>query len=307
MTGPKQIRIFFLNILIALGMLTSAPSSADVKEQPVATKGPIIFDAMTFHGKPDLGLSQELHFIHEWEATHRDEAKMLAEAGSNKAPSSRTIEPYFFSRVVQQDAGFKYIVIDIEELHHSEDPIAIRYVELAKAAAPDSKVTWWNLGPRNVVNLTSLSSREEWQAEFDRRKALVEVCDFCILGSYFRSDDTIQTWQARHVPRIAEARRLYVAKPLFITLAPHFFDKGKPWPFVRGKLLGEAMDILADQQINGIVLWSFEGTGQLQSWDGNWDWVKAVRVRTCPDGRFRKPESDQPRNFRRSQSLGLER
>lgn len=291
MTGTRQNGKFLTSSLILFGLLASVPSSAGVGGQPVGTEGPIIFDAMSFRGKPDLGLSQELTFIYEWEATLRDEGKRLAEAGSNKAPSVRTIEPNSFKRAAHAHAGLKYIVIDIESLHPNEDPIAIRYVELAKEAVPNSKVTWWNLGPRNVVKPRYRPfDQKNWQAEFDKRKSLVEANDFCILGVYFRSDDTLATWQARQVPRIAEARRLYGTKPIFVTLAPHYFDRGKPWPFVRGKLLGQAMDTLADQQVDGIVLWSFEGTGQLQSWDSNWDWVRVVRARTGPDGRFRKPE-----------------
>jgi hypothetical protein len=72
---------------------------------------------MTFHGKPDLGLSQELHFINEGEATLRDERKKLAEAGTNNAASARTVEPYFFNLVVHQHAEYKYLVIDKESLH----------------------------------------------------------------------------------------------------------------------------------------------------------------------------------------------
>jgi hypothetical protein len=289
-TGPNQNGKFFLTSLIALGLLASVPSSAEVREQPVATKGPIIFDVMTFPGKPDLGLSQELHLIHEWEATLRDEGKRLAKAGSNKSPSARTIEPISFMRVVLSHTEFKYLVLDIEALHPNEDPIAIRYIELTKAAAPNSKVTWWNLGPRNVVKLRHQPfDQKKWQAAFDKRKALVETSDFCILGSYFKSNDTVETWQARHVPRIDEARRLFGAKPIFVALAPHYFDKGKPWPFVSNKLLGEAMDMLADQQVDGIVLWSFEGAGQLQTWDRNWDWVRAVRIRTDSGGRYKRP------------------
>lgn len=295
MTWPRKSGKFFLSSLIALGLLASTLSSAEVGEQQVATKEPIIFDAMSFRGKPDLGLSQELSFIYEWEATLRDEGEGLAAAGSNKKPSARTVEPYFFNRIVQLRAGFEYIVIDIESLNVNEDPIAIRYVELAKAAAPNSKVAKWNTGPRYVVKPRLRTfDQEKWQAEFDKREALVEANDFCILGSYFKSDDTIETWQARHVPRIAEARRLYGTKPIFVTLAPHYFDKGKPWPFVRGKLLGEAMDTLADQQIDGIVLWSFEGTGKLQYWDKDWDWVRALQSRVEAGEGYKRPVKRRP-------------
>jgi|GEM_PF-3740939 len=294
MTGTRQNGKFLISSLILFGLLASVPSIAGVGGQPVGTVGPIIFDAMTFRGKPNLGLSQELTFIYEWEATLRDEGQRLAAAGSNKAPSARTIEPDSFKRTVQSHAGFKYIVIDIESLHPNEDPIAIRYVELAKAAAPNSKVTWWNLGPRYVVKPRHRPfDQKKWQAEFDKRKALVEASDFCILGSYFRSDDTVETWQARQVPRIAEARRLYGAKPIFVTLAPHYFDKGRPWPFVSGKLLGEAMDIIAEQQVDGIVLWSYEGARKIQPWNEHHDWVRAVRMRTSPGGWYKKPADTQ--------------
>jgi hypothetical protein len=72
-------------------------------------------------------------------------------------------------------------------------------------------------------------------------------------------------------------------------LAPHYFDKGKPWPFISGKLLGEAMDTLADQQVDGIVLWSFEGARKIQQWDEQRDWVRAVRIRTDSGGRYKRP------------------
>jgi hypothetical protein len=54
-------------------------------------------------------------------------------------------------------------------------------------------------------------------------------------------------------------------------------------------MLGEAMDILAELQVDGIVLWSFEGTGKLQIWDEQRDWVRAVRNRTDSDGRYKHP------------------
>jgi hypothetical protein len=290
MTGTRQNWKFLLSSLLAFGLLASMPSSADVREQPNATKTPIIFDVMTFRGKPDLGLSQEMSFIYEWEATLRDEGTQLKSAGSKTKPSSRTIEPYYFSRSIKLRAGFEYIVIDIESLTPSDDPIAINYVELAKIAAPQSKIAWWNLGPLNVRReLISSLQRQKWQAEFDKRKELVDTNDFCILGAYFKSYDNIETWKARNVPRISEARRLYGTKPMFVTLAPHYFDKRKkPWPFISGKMLGESMDILAELQVDGIVLWSFEGS-KLQLWDEQRDWVRAVRNRTDSDGRYKHP------------------
>lgn len=282
-----------ISILCLIGFSAIAPSlrpAVLASEQQTVVKTPVIFDAMTFRNKPDLGLSNEMNFIYEWEATLRDEAIRLRASGSDKMPSARTVEADAFSRAVRSRARFKYIVIDIESLKPQDDKIAIDYVELGKAAAPASKVAWWNLGPRYIEN-TFLRpfKRKEWQAEFDNRKKLVEANDFCILGAYLESDDTIETWRARQVPRIAEARRLYHSKPIFVTLAPHYFGKGKPWPFISGKMLGEVMDILADHQVDGIVLWSFEGTGQIQPWDDSRDWVRAVRERTGPGGRYKRP------------------
>lgn len=298
MGGSKLKAKLCLHTLLVFAMLASLATSADVRVQQTASEAPIVFDALTFLGKPDLGLSQALHFIYEWEATLKDEGRELAAADVSKASSARTIEADAYKSLVESHADYNYLVIDIESLHPEEDPIAIRYVELAKAAAPASKVAWWNLGPRNVVHPRHRSfDQKKWQAEFDERKALVEANDFCILGSYFRSDDTLETWKSRHVPRIAEARRHYGAKPIFVTLAPHYFDRGKPWPFVSGKLLGDAMDTLAVHRVDGIVLWSFEGTGQLQSWDSNWDWVKAVRARTGPNGRLSNLVLESPQNL----------
>lgn len=295
MTGERNNRIFPLSCFIALSLLASISLSAVAGEQPLSTKGPIIFDAMKFRWKPDLGLSQQLSFTYESEAALRDEGEGLALVGSNKKPLARTVEPHYFNSAAQLCAGFKYIVMDIESLHPNEDPIAIHYVELGKAAAPNSKVAKWNADPRYVAKPRLRPfDQKPWQAEFGKRKALVEANDFCILGSYFKPEDTIEAWQARHVPRIAEARRLYGAKPILVTLAPHSLDKGRPWPFVGGKLLGEAMDGLVDQQIDGIVLLSFEGTGQLQSWVKNWDWVRALRARMEPGGGYMTPVQRHP-------------
>jgi len=129
---------------------------------------------MTFRGKPNLGLSKEMSFIYEREATLRGEGESMAIAGSNKKSSMYKVEPYFFNRAVYLCTLLKYIVIDIKSLHINEDSIAIRYIELAKAVAPNSKVTCWNIEPRHVVNTFSHPFRcEKWQAELDRRKALV--------------------------------------------------------------------------------------------------------------------------------------
>ena len=277
-------------------LLVSVPPPAGAGEQLAAAKRPLIFDVMSFRGKPNLGLSRELSFIYEWEATLRDEGAELTSKGSNAKPSSRTIEPHFFSRSIKSRADFEYIVIDIESLAPSEDPIAVQYVKLAKAAVPNSKVAWWNLGPGNVRKTTfaNESNQQKWRAAFDERKLLVEANDFCILGAYFKSTDrNIQTWKARHIPRIAEARRLYGSKQLLVTLAPHYFDRGKPWPFIGGKMLGEAIDLLAEEQVDGIVLWSHEGTGKTQLWNENHGWVHAVRMRTDSGGRYRRPALTQ--------------
>jgi hypothetical protein len=298
MAGPKKKQKFLLSSLLAFVLLFSVSSNADVGEQSVAIEGPIIFDAMTFRGEPDLGLSQALNFIYEWEATLRDEGAQLRLTGSKTKPSSRTIEPRSFSRSIELRAQFEYIVIDIESLPPNDDPIAINYVKLAKAAAPKSKIAWWNVGPRNAVKLRHRPfAQKKWQEEFDKRKQLVEANDFCILGAYFNSGDNIEAWRARHVLRIAEARRLYGSKPLFVTVAPHDFFQGNPWPFVSGKLFGEAIDILAEQQVDGIVIWSSEGTGKTQFWDEHRDWVSAVRNRTGSGGRYKRPTLSALREF----------
>lgn len=292
MNRSQKYGKLLLNSLLAIGFFVIELLTVNAEEPAAETKEPIVFDVMHFQGKPDLGLSQELSFIYEWEATLRDEGVHLKSAGSKEKPSSRTIEHDDFSKAIDSRAGYEYIVIDIESLADSEDPIAINYVELAKRAAPESKIAWWNTGPRNVTNKTFSNplKHKEWQAIFTRRQSLVEANDFCILGSYFKFYDmSIDTWKARHLPRIAEARRLYGDKPLFVTLAPHSFGKGKPWPFVSGDMLGQAMDTLAELKVDGIVLWSFEGTGQLQHWNENHEWVRAVRDRTGPGGRYKKP------------------
>lgn len=129
---------------------------------------------MTVRGKPNLGLSKEMSFICEWEATLRDEGESMAIADSNKKSSTYIVEPYFFNCAVHLCTLLEYIVIDIELLRINEDSTAIRYVELAKAVTPNSKVTCWNIEPRHVVNTFSHPFRRaKWQAEFDRRKALV--------------------------------------------------------------------------------------------------------------------------------------
>lgn len=232
---------------------------------------PTIFDTMEFVGKPDLGASSEMGFIHEWEATLRDEE------GVN--PSSYTIEEAAYIGVALSKDKFKYVVIDIEAFLEYHDPIAQLYVQTAQATIPKSNISWWNVGPANADRPTYTDSRHSWSAGFQIRKELVDSLDFCILGCYFRSTDTLQTWQDRHIPRIVEARKLYKKKPMFVTLAPHFFDLGKPWQHVPGDLLGGAMDVLAGRLVDGIVLWSFEGSNTLQTWDENWPWVSDVRSR----------------------------
>lgn len=277
-------RLLFCFLTLSLHVFSTV--AAETTEESAELKRPIIFDAMTFIGKPDLGLSQQMKFIYEWESTLRDEGERLALAGSSETPSARTIEPYFFGRAIQLRGGFKYVVIDIESLDSSEDATAISYVELAKRAASSSNVAMWNVGPRNVTKSRFRKfNHKQWQLEFETRKALVDTNDFSILGFYFKSDDSIDTWKSRHIPRISEARRLCGDKPLFVTIAPHYFDRGKPWPFVAGNLFGEALDALSDQNVDGIVLWSFEGTGQLQTWDRDWAWVSELQSRSKTVGR----------------------
>lgn len=76
---------------------------------------------MTFRGKPNIGLSKEMSFIYEREATLRDEGESMAIAGSNKKSSTYKVEPYFFNRAVHLCTLLKYIVIDIKSLHINED------------------------------------------------------------------------------------------------------------------------------------------------------------------------------------------
>lgn len=237
----------------------------------------VLFDAMLFNSKPDLGMSTDISFVYEWDATLKDEA----------APKSAfTIEEEALVDVMLSRKAFSNVVIDIESLRFYHDPIAKLYVDIGKAALPKAKISWWNTGPGEADTATYITNRPAWAASFEQRSGLVDALDFGILGAYFRQTDTIQIWQNRTIPRIAEARKLYGKKPLFVTVAPHFFENS-PWGHVPGELLGAAIDTLAERLVDGIALWSVEGTGQLQTWDENWPWVSAVRSRIGPDGLYK--------------------
>ena len=266
---------------------------------------PLLFNSLLYEGEdPDLGLSHNLSFIYEDEATFRDERSDLRAAGKpDTGASAYTIEFYEdqFIKVIQSRNRYEYIVIDIESLNDYHDPIAVQYVELAKAAAPYSNISWWNTGPEASVEIdieqrgrfgrAGIRSREMWSALSHRRKQLVDANDFCILGCYFDQSDTFDDWAKRELPRVTEARRLYQSKPMFVTLSPHTFQSGKPWPYVDGDLFGSAIDAMADILVDGIVFWSFEGTGQLQRWNESLSWVGALRARIGVDGRYRSPAS----------------
>lgn len=267
--GVASLRISFILLLCSLN---PAAAGEDVSN----LRAPVIYDAMTFAEKPNLGLSEDVGFIYEWEATHL-------------APSPRKINVDAFSRVVVSRYNrYKYLVIDIESLKSpEEDPIAIKYVELAKAtAAPGVQVAWWNTGPHYIRRGFDVEkSRDDW----NKRMKLDEANDFLIFGSYFLgANDTVELWAGRELPRIVEMRRRLPNKPLFVTLSPHIFSES-PWGYVSGKLFGETMDLLAKQPIDGIVIWSVENSGRGQRWDESWEWVGALRKRIGRDGRYRAP------------------
>lgn len=279
-----MIAAMFLIFLFVLG-------NAAVAEDHLRPKPPVIYDAMMFENKPDLGLSQDVGFVYEWEATLRDEARELAARDIRRKPSSRTIESEALSTAISSRLGrHKYVVIDIESLKPEDDPIAIKYVQIAKASAPGLKVAWWNTGPNVVENTWRHPfDRSSWLASWHQRNDLERANDFLILGSYFSKTQTLESWAEREIPRVLEARRQFPEKMLLVTIAPHPFDAGVPWQHVSADFFGGAMDRLAQAGVNGIVIWSVENSGRGQKWDESWQWVGALRKRIGSDGRYRAP------------------
>lgn len=281
-------RILRLNMFFIVALpLCIDPLAAEDHHRSGA---PIIYDAMAFADKPDLGLSRDVSFIYEWEATLRDESRELKLNGLNREPSSRTIETEAFSSAVVLRRGkHKFVVIDIESLEPKEDRIAISYLNAAKAAAPDIQFAWWNTGPSYIVDSWQHPfDRSAWLENWRKRYDLERANDFFIFGSYFLDKaDTVESWAKREIPRVIEARLQFPEKAVFVAIAPHPFLEGKPWQHVSSELFGGIMDQLAQAGVDGIVLWSFEGNGRVQKWNEAWEWVGALRKRIGPGGHYR--------------------
>lgn len=238
---------------------------------------PRLYDAMSFIGKPNLGLSTDIGLIYEWEATIQYDPEIPA--------SARTIEEPEYRAAIARYSQHKMLIVGIESLPDTDDPIAIEYLRIAKDVRGRGKsVTWWNLAPKeSIIDPTARF------ANFITRLELIGHCDFCTLASYFVDTDTIVKWRDRNAPRYNEARRLYEKKPLIAVLSPHLFLAGRPWPFLSYDIMSRTLDIVASLSPDGILLWSFEGTGQIQTWDENWPWVAALRERTSSDGHYTRP------------------
>lgn len=273
----------FFALTAVLGLLSPSEPSAQDREAPV------IFDVMTFENKPDLGLSHDLTFLYAWEATLHDEEMAIAKTGIKKEPSAQTIERDALIAAIQRRKDSKYVVIDIESLSPAEDDIAQEYLRIAKSAVNGTRIAWWNTGPSYIPSPFTFN-KQKWQTNWSKRLELEETNDFAIFGSYFlKANDTVESWAARELPRIAEFRRRFPTKILFVTLAPHPFLEGDPWQYVKGDVFGKTLDLVASQPVDGIVLWSFEGVGRIQKWDENHEWVQELRKRIGANARYKAP------------------
>ncbi len=279
-------------LLLLIAMFSSIPLFA---QQPGLEKPFLVFDATSYHGKPDLtkyGFSpvNMIYVSRFGEAWYKGPMK-------DQVPDERTV------RRVAQSVSAKggLTVIDIEHWSLRGDDLSVRdnvakylrVLSLFRQESPTMKLGYFGIVPVAAYgwSLKGSASHEyrQWQAENDRLRALGNAVDVVLPYTYTYYPDQ-QAWVRFAVENIKEAKRYN--KPVYVFLWPQYTDTAKQnaLQYIPAEYWKLQLETIR-QHADGIIIWGGWGDGRPAEWDENASWWKVTKefMASLPQGPIDPP------------------
>lgn len=234
-----------------------------------------------------------IRMVYEWSATHEDETNEVVQAfadagisGSDFSPirevlsdlgllgNAGTVEPISLIETCEEAIAaspvpVEILCIDVESPNSRQVDLKLRYLELAKMAAPGIKVCMWNVGPSPYTwnqdetglggsgsNMYTDLKFQQWQDlnTHSPHRAVGRKAHVAVLGFYIARGETFEQWHWRNHLRYLEARRLYGGKRLIPTINIHDFHKDNQFRYLDADVVAQVIDYFAVRS-KDLLLW----------------------------------------------------